>query len=131
MNTSRQFLLIDDDEMFNFLHQAIIKQIDSSVDVGIFQMSTNGLTEIQRKIRNLEILPEVMMIDIRMPEMDGFELMEELEKLPKDPFKNTKIYFVTSSIDDRDRQRAATYSLLSGYLEKPISFEKIKEILAS
>jgi CheY-like chemotaxis protein len=130
MKTSRQLLLIDDDEMFNFLHQTIIKQIDSSVEVGIFQMSTNGLAEIQRKIRDHEILHEVMMIDIRMPEMDGFELMEELEKLPKDAFKTTKIYFVTSSIDDRDRQRAASFPLLSGYLEKPISFDKIKEILA-
>jgi CheY-like chemotaxis protein len=63
-----------------------------------------------------------------MPEINGFELLDAFQKLPPHHFSNSQVYFVTSSLDERDREKGLSYPLITGYLEKPISIAKIKEV---
>jgi CheY-like chemotaxis protein len=124
MSSTKPFVLIDDDEIFNFLHQAVIRQVAADASIQVFQSSKAALEAIHEKpFQNC-----IFLIDIRMPEINGFELLDAFQQLPADHFTNSQVYFVTSSLDDRDREKGLSYPLITGYLEKPISIDKIKEI---
>lgn len=65
-----------------------------------------------------------------MPEMSGFELLDELMKLPIDKVKQMKIYMLTSSLDDRDRSRSAQYPIITDFRGKTLTIRALKEILS-
>jgi CheY-like chemotaxis protein len=62
-----------------------------------------------------------------MPEMSGLELLDELMKDSIQPFEKVKIFVVTSSLDDRDKERALSFPIVSGFLIKMITIESLKE----
>ncbi len=124
----KKYLLIDDDEIFNFLHSEIIKQSDSDSQIITFNSSIEALDYIKKIITDNECLPDYFFIDIRMPEMNGFELLDELMKYPKEFFEHTKIYFVTSSLDKRDQVKASNYPIVTGFKEKSITSDSLKDM---
>ncbi len=126
---NKVYLIIDDDEVFNFLHSEIISQLDSKAEIIEYNSSVDGLNFINETIKNNQTLPDYIFLDIRMPEMSGLELLDELMKNPIQPFEKVKIFVVTSSLDDRDKQRALSYPIVSGFLIKMITLETLKEHL--
>jgi len=121
------YLIIDDDEVFNFLHSEIIFQLDSKAEIIEYNSSVDGLNFINETIKNNQTLPDYVFLDIRMPEMSGLELLDELMKNSIQPFEKVKTFVVTSSLDDRDKQRALSYPIVSGFLIKMITLESLKE----
>ncbi len=124
---NKVFLLIDDDEVFNFLHSEIISQLDSKAEIIDYNSSVDGLNFINETIKNNQTLPDYIFLDIRMPEMSGLELLDELMKNSIQPFEKVKTFVVTSSLDDRDKQRALSYPIVSGFLIKMITLESLRE----
>ncbi len=124
----KKYLLIDDDDIFNFLHSEVIKQVEKSPEITIHSSSIDALDFIKECVEQKINLPDYIFVDIRMPEMNGFELMDELMKLPLELFDQTKIYFVTSSLDQRDRIKAKDYPIVTGFKEKTITSELLKDM---
>ena len=124
---NKVYLIIDDDEVFNFLHSEIISQLDSKAEIIEYNSSVDGLNFINETIKNNQTLPDYIFLDIRMPEMSGLELLDELMKNPIKSFEKVKIFVVTSSLDDRDKQRALSFPIVSGFLIKMITLETLKE----
>lgn len=124
---NKVYLIIDDDEVFNFLHSEIISQLDSKAEIIDYNSSVDGLNFINETIKNNQSLPDYIFLDIRMPEMSGLELLDELMKNSIQPFEKVKTFVVTSSLDDRDKQRALSYPIVSGFLIKMITLESLRE----
>ncbi len=119
--------IIDDDEIIVYLTDKIIKEEQFCEKSETFNNGQLALGRIKEAIANKDELPEVMLIDINMPVMDGWELLDELVKLPLE--KPIPLIIFTSSINPADREKAFTYASIKGYIQKPLTVHKLDKIL--
>lgn len=128
MNNS--IAVVDDDEIY---HLTIAKMIEFSkieCKVQYFFDGQEAIDFLYSEINDVDKLPDVIMLDINMPNMDGWEFMEEyaLKLKPKLP-KPITVYMVSSSINQKDIDRANKISDVSSYLVKPITEPQLRQIL--
>ena len=69
------------------------------------------------------------MLDIQMPIMNGFEFVEEFEKLPLEVTSNYSIYIISSSINENDLNKVHTYSAVKQFLNKPLTSNTLSTLL--
>ena len=129
MKKQLKYLLIDDEEVFNFIHSQIIRLTDEFAEINEVRSSSEALGIIQNNTTSKENFPDILFIDINMPEMNGFELLTQLQQLAPTFPKQIEIYIVTSSLFESDRLKAKTYPIVTGFIEKPVSNQQIRDII--
>lgn len=117
--------LIDDDSATLMYHEFGLKKGNSDSIVKSFLSATEYLDFISSS--SFET-PNLVLIDINMPVMNGLELIKTLEQKHKNKFSKSKIYIVSSSLHFQDVDEANSIDILSGYFQKNISIEKMKEL---
>jgi CheY-like chemotaxis protein len=75
------------------------------------------------------ILPEVIFLDIDMPLMDGFQFLDEFDKLGSITKEKCKIVMLTSSINPQDVNRSKNYTYVKKYINKPLSQENLENLI--
>ncbi len=122
-----QIVLVDDEESSNFLNQVIIRQSKLVESVVAFEESRAALDKLKESI--LEgTAPELVLLDINMPQMNGWEFVDEFSKLVNGN-SPTKIVMLTSSINPKDQERAESLSYVSEFRSKPLTTEMLSEII--
>ncbi|MEO7264321.1 MAG: response regulator [Ferruginibacter sp.] len=122
-------LLIDDDEINNFLSREIITLYYPGTNVQSFTDAYSGLEYIQEKIITNASIPGIILLDINMPKMNGWEFLDSLnEPVYRNKITST-IYIYTSSVYDGDIAKARSFSLVKKLLSKPLSKEVLDEIM--
>jgi CheY-like chemotaxis protein len=125
----QQCYLIDDEPIFNLISSKIITRSGWNGDLRVFISAKSALEEIRQHITQQGVLPDFIFLDIRMPEMDGFQFLDELMNLPKDPMKYLHVFMLTSSLDQNDIVRSREYPMVKGFLSKPLDILTVKDIL--
>ncbi|OOG73605.1 response regulator [Flavobacterium sp. A45] len=113
--------VVDDDPIYQIIVNKIIKKSELFSSVSSFKNGKDAIDALKKALKNNEMLPDIILLDINMPIMDGWEFMEEkllLKPLIKDP---VQIYIVSSSIALEDKNKAKNYSEIIAYLSKPIN----------
>lgn len=70
--------------------------------------------------------PEIILLDISMPELDGFDFLQRFDKMPENNKMGCKIVMLSSSIDPNDINRAKKCKYVHGFISKPLTVEKLK-----
>lgn len=118
--------IIDDDKIYQFLLKKMVNMVDKQI---ITSSYFNGLDAIS-SFEKLDSCCDIILLDLNMPTMDGWEFIEEYQKLKRSSKPFPKIYIATSSISGEDRMRALSYkTIIKGYLIKPITLQMIKKIV--
>lgn len=110
-------IIIDDDPIVSFLQTKIVTKSELDPDPIVFSDPEDALSFLGREIDGSTHY--LLMLDINMPAMDGWEFLERLEAIPNKEF--CKVVMVTSSIDRKDKRTAANNPLVVDYIEKPVS----------
>ncbi|WP_247076352.1 response regulator [Cellulophaga sp. F20128] len=119
--------IIDDDPIYIFGTKKIMEATNFCNDFLIYKNGKDAVDDLIPKISAGESLPDVILLDLNMPIMDGWQVLDELVKIPTD--HKIKIYIVSSSVNSADVERAKSYSLVSNYLIKPFSVDKIHDLM--
>ena len=117
---------IDDDPIYKLIIKKIINR------AGIFQEHTHFSSAVDaiEKFKDREFrLPNIILLDINMPQMDGWEFIEKMRKIRPGFSKHTKVYIVSSSISEVDREKAELIEEVSAYITKPLHKEKLMTMI--
>ncbi len=121
--------LIDDDEIYQYGFKRTLEKSKLAKRVLLFSDGQQAIHFMIDNIANPSVLPDVIFLDLLMPNMDGFQFMEEYIKLKPRLGKKITIYMVSSSINPEDINQAKNISELSDYIVKPVQEEQLKGIL--
>jgi len=125
-------MLIDDNEIDNLINQKMIEAADITENIYTHTGAKSAI-EFLRNLEKLEgvaenILPEVIFLDIDMPLMDGFQFLDEFEKLGSNTKDKCKIVMLTSSINPQDVNKSKNYLYVKKYINKPLSQENLENL---
>jgi CheY-like chemotaxis protein len=128
--TKKKIWVIDDDTIYQIIVTKIIQKTNLFSVTSSFYDGKDGIEALIHAIENKESLPDIILLDINMPVMDGWEFMEEMEKLKPLLNEHISVYISSSSIAIEDKNKSKTYASILGYLSKPITNNDI-ELIAS
>jgi len=126
MKTIKQAWVVDDDPIFIFGISKFIKAEDFCDEFLVFSNGQEAFDHLKQIIVQKETIPEVILLDLNMPIMDGWQFLDELTKLNLE--KQTNIYVLSSSIDPEDVKKVKKHPIVNNYIIKPIRREHLKQI---
>jgi CheY-like chemotaxis protein len=125
-------LVIDDDEPTNFFTRIILEEYGGIRHIKIMQSAGEALDYLALALQpgadtdNFPY-PDLVLLDINMPAMNGWEFLEECKK--QDKMSGAKIIMLTTSLFPKDMERARDIPEVTGFENKPLSAEKLDKIL--
>ncbi|MCU0451273.1 MAG: PAS domain-containing protein [Bernardetiaceae bacterium] len=115
----RNVMLVDDDPLVNLITQRLLIKYQPDVSVKFFlRLALDLLRDFP------EALPDVILLDIVMPEVNGWQFLEALETLQL----QCDVFMLSSSINPADYQKSQTYANVRGFIHKPLNAEKMQVI---
>ena len=116
----KKVMLIDDNEIDLKINSKIISLAKLFDEIIICQSGEEGLDYLNKYILNPEKLPNFLLLDIQMPEMDGFEFLDYYKRLPKNFTSRCPIAMLSSTLDFGDIKRAEANAHVVKLLKKPL-----------
>lgn len=123
--------IVDDDQIYVFGLKKLIAINNLCKNILVFENGEKAINHITPIIKNNDQLPDVILLDLNMPVMDGWEFLDEFVKIKPQLSKKIQIYMVSSSINPADIEKAKQYEELSDYLIKPISVEELQRVFSA
>lgn len=116
----KNVLLIDDDHGFNFLNSRLLKKLNIIDNIHVCSSGVSALRRLEELYQQNGEVPDLVLLDIRMPIMDGFAFLKALETLPSGIRDRVKVAMLTSSVNDEDFTRSFQFPQVVDYIEKPL-----------
>lgn len=124
----KNILLVDDDQICNFLTQQILLRMEVANEIYTALNGREALKLLSPKGDNPGIKPDLILLDLNMPIMDGFTFLDQLKQTDIPDKEKISIVIVSSSQNSNDVKRAMEKGV-DHYLTKPISIVELKSIL--
>jgi CheY-like chemotaxis protein len=129
MKNNLRIMLIDDNKIDLFIHRELIKKLVVAKELLQHTFASDALTYL--KENKADKWPDIIVLDIYMPVVNGFEFLIEFEKLPKASRAKCKLILVSATLDYEDVKKARANPNVSAFIEKPVSSDKLKAIFTS
>jgi CheY-like chemotaxis protein len=123
-----QLMLIDDNEIDQLLHRKIIELIDPSISMKLFADARSALNYMQ-SVNPDELANTIMLLDIQMPVMTGFQFLEVFDTLTDDIKNKFTIYILSSSVNQFDISKAKNNPYVKDMIIKPLTKDTLLNLL--
>ncbi|MGF1671997.1 MAG: response regulator [Balneolaceae bacterium] len=132
MSTVKCVCIIDDDKIYAYGVKKIIDKHNLSRDILIFENGEEALEALTKMHERSEALPELILLDIDMPLMNGWEFLSEFESLRKNSNSNIEIYVISSKIDQNNGElyKVTWDEKVADFISKPVKPEDLQKIMA-
>ncbi len=122
-------LVIDDEYISTFICEKFIKKLRRESEITTCLNGKNAIDKlIEIKNQDINLLPDYIFLDIRMPILDGWGFLNLYSDLNIDPCGKCKIYILTCSLYQNDIIKSASYNIISDYIIKPLDLDKLKKV---
>ncbi len=121
-------MVIDDMHLDRFIARHVITQYGFSEDVILMESATEALSYLLSKEHTPSELPSIIFLDIQMPEMDGFDFLDQFSSMSDAITTNCAIVMLTSSVDPRDFKKVTQQKYVAHYISKPLDKEKLESV---
>ncbi|UJH68752.1 response regulator [Allomuricauda sp. SCSIO 65647] len=121
--------IIDDDLVSQFATRYCIEQYDKEFNIVACGSAEEGLRVCANLLDEKEELPDIILLDLVMGDMNGWAFIENLELLTGDR-KKPEIYVLSAFVNSKDRAIAKQHSLISGYFDKPLTKSSLNKIFS-
>jgi CheY-like chemotaxis protein len=124
----KTILLVDDDPITNFINLRLIKKMKITDEVKAVTNGEEGLKCLDDHCFKGSHSPELILLDINMPVMDGFEFLTAYNSMNFKNKDNVVIAILTSSSHPKDKKRMEDLGIFF-FVNKPLTEEKIRECI--
>ncbi len=124
----KKVLVIDDTEMDLAVARIAMRKYAFAMDVVLKKSVRSGMEYLESFQENPEELPQLIFLDINMPELSGFDFLELYEQLPDQIKRNCIIMMLSTSLVEDDHKKALNNKFVSKFLNKPLDRSKLESI---
>ncbi len=124
----KKIWIIDDDPIYQIIMKKVVIKSNLFTNIQSYNNGKEAIESLKKNISSNEPFPDIILLDIEMPVLDGWGFMDEIAHLKEQINSKLNIYISSSSIAIEDRERAKNNPNILGYMCKPISLEDLKKI---
>lgn len=121
--------IIDDDLIYQVTSKKMIQHVNATNNILIFSNGQEAFHFLLQTVTDTDALPDIIFLDVNMPYMDAWEFLEAYETIKTKLVKEITIYVISSSVSEKDIERAKKIPVVKDYYIKPITIAQYSEIL--
>jgi CheY-like chemotaxis protein len=132
MSSLKSICIIDDDKIYTYGVSKIIKNYLPENSVMSFENGKKALSAIKEMEQNNDELPDLILLDIDMPEMNGWDFLNEFQAIRDKVNKEIQVFVISSRIDQKNQEiyRVEWDQKVDDFIQKPVQVETLKNLLA-
>lgn len=128
MKKKLRYMVVDDDATNNMICKFTIKRFDEEADIKIFDVPEKALAFIKENYgKTIEAVPTVLFLDINMPTMTGWEVLDDFVQFEESLKEQFTIYILSSAIEDFTKEKEI-YPCIQGFLSKPLKIINLENV---
>ncbi len=120
-------MVVDDNHLDCFIAEKQLKNAGVTDNIEVYRNAGEALAALSIAAANPSMLPELILLDINMPEVNGFDFLSQYGKLPDTVKDLIYIVMLTSSVLSEDRIRVSAYPFVRGIIHKPLTRLALKQ----
>lgn len=123
--------IVDDDPAFRFLTRKLCEKNELVGQIEEFEDIYDALRQVMLYKKSAANLPDVILLDLDFPALNGWEFLEGFVDLHPSLAKRIPVYVISSSLLKSDRDKATEIEVVKGFISKPVTLQQITEIIDS
>ena len=128
-NRVKRVCIIDDDPIFVYGIKRIMNEIDFCDEIIVYTNGESALKDLGTLVREGKKLPDIILLDLDMPVMDGWVFLDDFIKIPNHNQEHLSLYILTSSINPSAIEKVKKYPIVNNFISKPVTISDLKHIL--
>ncbi|MFI5162585.1 MAG: response regulator [Sphingobacteriales bacterium] len=125
----KKIIFIDDSPLDHFILKRILYKYNLAYEVNCTENGEEVIRFLEKNRLNKNILPDIILLDLYMPQFDGWAFLESVQRIYPYLLKPVRIYILSSSINPRDIQYAKQLSCVQSFIFKPITREVLERLM--